>query len=96
MKTIFNIIGGGAIAKNTKLQVFMTPQMYLETIKEAEAYGIKAKTDSELINKICSFLVNQVPVINLENQQLKAAVRQKNEIIDQLERKLEDKKRGKK
>jgi regulator of replication initiation timing len=97
MKYIKTIIGG-IVVKSIRLQVLLDLKAYLELITEAKRMKIEAKNDSQLIQKVIAVFINEIPIIQLENERLKAAVAQKNVLIQDLEAKIDEikSKQGKK
>lgn len=83
-------VGYGIVARSVKLQVFLTPQKYLEVVNEAKSYKVNAKTDSELINRVLEIFLTRLPIIRLENDRIKAALIEKNCIIAGLQTELND------
>jgi len=79
--------GGGTIAKSVKLQVFLSPNSYIDLVTEARKNGVTWRTDSELIGKIAVLFFEQaaeIAILRIQNQDLKQAVDEKKEIIDKL------------
>lgn len=92
MKTIL----GGAVMKNVKLVVFLDTRVYMELIAEAKSYDIVAKTDSQLIGKIIHKFINDMPMYDLQIEQLKKGLANKTVIIEDLRKEIADLKTKKK
>lgn len=91
-----NVVGSGSMAKSIKLQVFMTPKKYMEIVNEARVYNIVNKTDSGLIDGILDKFLSDLPLLRLERDRMKAALTEKNAVIDQLRNEIQDLKTKKK
>lgn len=86
---------GGVIVKNMRLVVFLDPKEYMQTLETSKGLGISAKTDSQLLNKVC-FAFNDIPFLRMKNDTLQIENRNKDCIIDQLRAEIADLKTKKK
>lgn len=90
MPKIVKFVGYGLMSKSVKLQVFLSPKKYMEMVNEARVYKINARTDSQLFNSIIDIFLEQLPILKLENERIKAAIVEKNATIMQLQQELHD------
>lgn len=85
MAILIKNVGYGIVSRSVKMQVFVSPETYLEIVNEARAYKLQYRSDSELINWVVSIFLKDLPLLRLERDRMKEALAQKNEIINKLQ-----------
>lgn len=73
------------MAKTIKLQIFLSPNMYMELIQEAKERGIRAKNDSRLIRQVIHRFLEKIPAQQIEIEQLRKALSKERAVIGEMQ-----------
>lgn len=90
MAHLIKNVGYGIVAKSVKLQVFLTPEKYIQAVEELKSLNFGARTDSGLINKILDIFIDQLPKLKIENQRQSWVIEKKNATIKELQEELNE------
>ena len=77
------------MAKNVKMQVFVTPGFYVQLQNKARELNINYRSDSELMQKVIISLQNIVNELQLNEEKLQGRILSFNRIIQEKETALQ-------
>jgi hypothetical protein len=73
------------MARNVKLQVFVTPEFYLKLAQEARTYNIHARSDSDLIQNLINYYQKQAINNEIEINKMQDRILAFNRVIQEKE-----------